>query len=236
MPEPEVTSSLPRARAAGPDPRSPRDRKSLWAAHAQRAARLGKPFERRRFSAGERASIRAPSGPAPQLSPFRACGVLNPTLGFHFASVDRVRLTKFTDLSLRAVMCLAVAEDEPTPTTREVAAAIGMPHTHTAKAISRLQHLGVVEARRGRGGGLGLTAFGQMATVGWLVRSLEGKGEVVVCEGENPCPLRAVCLFRVALRRAQERFYAELDQFTVADLVAAPTGLVLLGQTGRQPG
>lgn len=147
-----------------------------------------------------------------------------------------MKLTKFTDLSLRAVMRLAVVEDEPALTTREVADAMDVPYTHTAKAISRLQHLGVVEARRGRGGGLGLTAFGRRASVGWLVRALEGEDEVVVCEGETPCPLRASCRLRSALRRAQEAFYGELDRLTVADLVASPTGPVLLGLTGRRAG
>lgn len=147
-----------------------------------------------------------------------------------------MKLTKFTDLSLRAVMRLAVAPDEPALTTREVALAMDVPYTHTAKAISRLQHLGVVEARRGRGGGLGLTAFGRHASVGWLVRELEGEDEVVTCAGESPCPLRAACRLRSALRRAQDAFYAELDLVTVDDLVASPAGPVLLGLTGRRTG
>jgi Rrf2 family nitric oxide-sensitive transcriptional repressor len=145
--------------------------------------------------------------------------------------VIAVKLTKFTDLSLRAVMRLAAADDgAPALTTREVALAMEVPYTHTAKAISRLQHLGVVEARRGRGGGLGLTAFGRRASVGWLVREFEGEDEVVACEGETPCPLRG------ALRRAQEAFYAELDPVTVADLAASPAGPVLLGLAGRRTG
>ncbi|WP_167376893.1 Rrf2 family transcriptional regulator, partial [Streptomyces niveiscabiei] len=57
-----------------------------------------------------------------------------------------MRLTKFTDLSLRAVMRLAVVEEGASLTSREVAEAMGVPYSHMAKAISRLQHLGVVEA------------------------------------------------------------------------------------------
>ncbi|POX37273.1 transcriptional regulator [Streptomyces sp. Ru73] len=145
-----------------------------------------------------------------------------------------MRLTKFTDLSLRAVMRLAVAEQSAPLTTREVAAAVNVPYTHMAKAISRLRHLGVVEARRGRGGGLGLTDLGRRASVGWLVRELEGAGEVVSCEGDPPCPLRAACRLRRALRDAQEAFYATLDPLTVSDLVASPTGPVLVGLAGHR--
>nr|WP_275424853.1 Rrf2 family transcriptional regulator [Streptomyces sp. SID13726] len=144
-------------------------------------------------------------------------------------------MTKFTDLALRAVMRLAVSEQDESLTTREVAEAMDVPATHMAKAITRLQHLGVLEARRGRGGGLGLTELGRRASVGWLVRELEGEDEVVACDGDPPCPLRAACRLRRALREAQEAFYATLDPLTVADLVTSPTGPVLVGLVGRRP-
>ncbi|MFG3506887.1 nitric oxide-sensing transcriptional repressor NsrR [Streptomyces sp. NPDC047821] len=146
-----------------------------------------------------------------------------------------MRLTKFTDLALRAVMRLAVCEQDGPLTTQEVAEAMGVPATHMAKAVTRLQHLGVLEARRGRGGGLALTGLGRHASVGWLVRELEGEGEVVACEGDQPCPLRGACRLRRALRDAQEAFYATLDPLTVADLVGSPTGPVLLGLAARRP-
>ncbi|MFE3850282.1 RrF2 family transcriptional regulator [Streptomyces griseorubiginosus] len=146
-----------------------------------------------------------------------------------------MRLTKFTDLALRAVMRLAVSERDEPLTTREVAQDMGVPAAHMAKAISRLQHLGVLETRRGRGGGLSLTEPGRHASVGWLVRELEGEEEVVACEGDSPCPLRAACLLRRALRDAQEAFYATLDPLTVTDLVRSPTGPVLVGLSGRRP-
>ncbi|ETK37036.1 transcriptional regulator [Microbispora sp. ATCC PTA-5024] len=138
-------------------------------------------------------------------------------------------MTKFTDLALRVTMRLAVLEPGASLTTSQVAEAMAIPYTHTAKAIARLRHLGVVEARRGRGGGLGLTRFGRSASLGWLVRELEGEEEVVTCEGETPCPLRAACRLRGALRAAQQAFYASLDSVTVGDLVASPTGPLLVG-------
>ncbi|QZZ32377.1 RrF2 family transcriptional regulator [Streptomyces sp. ST1015] len=146
-----------------------------------------------------------------------------------------MRLTKFTDLSLRAVMRLAVVEEGASLTSREVAEAMGVPYSHMAKAISRLQHLGVVEARRGRSGGLVLTGLGRRASVGWLVRELEGEAEVVDCEGDPPCPLRAACRLRGALREAREAFFAALDPVVVADLVTSPTGPVLVGLAVRRP-
>ncbi|WP_306317330.1 MULTISPECIES: Rrf2 family transcriptional regulator [unclassified Streptomyces] len=138
-----------------------------------------------------------------------------------------MRLTRFTDLSLRVLMRLAVEEGE-LPTTREVAGAMEVPYTHTAKAVAKLQRMGFVEARRGRGGGLALTAAGRSASIGGLVRELEGPGDVVDCEGTTPCPLASACRLRGALRQAQEAFFATLDPLTLDDLVKAPTGPLLV--------
>ncbi|MCX4673392.1 Rrf2 family transcriptional regulator [Streptomyces sp. NBC_01381] len=145
-----------------------------------------------------------------------------------------MRLTRFTDLALRVLMRLSVEEGE-LPTTREVAAAMDVPYTHTAKVVAKLQHMGLVEARRGRGGGLALTAAGRHASAGGLVRELEGPGDVVDCEGTTPCPLRSACRLRGALRQAQEAFFAALDPLTLSDLTKAPTGplLVTLSATPR---
>ncbi|WP_328719483.1 Rrf2 family transcriptional regulator [Streptomyces sp. NBC_00247] len=140
-----------------------------------------------------------------------------------------MRLTRFTDVALRVLMRLAVTKNGEAPTTREVASVMRVPYTHTAKVVARLQHLGLVEARRGRGGGLALTGAGRTASVGGLVRELEGAGDVVECEGDTPCPLLAACRLRGALRRAQEAFFTELDPLTVTDLVASPTGPLLIG-------
>ncbi|WP_098242112.1 RrF2 family transcriptional regulator [Streptomyces formicae] len=143
-----------------------------------------------------------------------------------------MRLMRSTDLALRALMRLAVAGDGA-PTTREVAADMTVPYTHMAKVVAELQKLGLLEARRGRGGGLTLTEAGRKASVGELVRSFEGEGDVVECEGATPCPLNSACRLRGALRRAQEAFYASLDPLTVEDIAASPTGPLLLSITSR---
>lgn len=51
--------------------------------------------------------------------------------------------------------------------------------------------------------------------------------------GRHPCPLRSACRLRGALREARDAFYATLDPITVTDLVASPTGPLLLGIGSR---
>ncbi|CAG7635824.1 Rrf2 family transcriptional regulator [Rhodococcus opacus] len=139
-----------------------------------------------------------------------------------------MQLTRFTDLGLRVVMRLAVAGDGDRPGSRQVAEELSVSYAHAAKVITRLAELGILDARRGRGGGLAITELGRTASVGWLARRLEGESEVVDCEGGHPCPLRSGCLLRSALRDAQEAFFASLDTLTIEDLTQIPTRTVLL--------
>lgn len=134
-----------------------------------------------------------------------------------------MQLTRFTDLGLRAMMLLAAGESAGQRiTTRSIAAGAAASENHVAKAVSRLVELGMVSARRGRAGGLTLTDAGRNASVGWLVRRLEGDREVIECGGPDPCPLVAACRLRHALADAKEAFYRELDRHTVVDLARTP--------------
>ncbi len=146
-----------------------------------------------------------------------------------------MQLTRFTDLGLRVIMRLAVSPGGGGLTTAQVAEDMSIPYTHTTKVVLRLRELGMVEARRGRGGGLTITEAALTTTVGWLTRRLEGDDEVVTCGGSTPCPLRSGCRLRGALARAQNAFYDSLDEFTIADLVREPDTRVLLTLASAPP-
>lgn len=147
-----------------------------------------------------------------------------------------MQLTRFTDLGLRTMMLLSAGEaDDQRVTTRTIAAGAHASEHHIAKAVARLADLGLVHARRGRVGGLTLTEQGRHASVGWVVRHLEGDREVIDCAGDVPCPLIAGCRLRRALAEAKEAFYAELDRYTVADLATPALPLVFLGAPAKNP-
>jgi Rrf2 family nitric oxide-sensitive transcriptional repressor len=137
-----------------------------------------------------------------------------------------VHLNRATDISLRILMLSAARDDRIT--IDELAESLVVPRHHLAKVVQRLQHLGLLETVRGRSGGVRIAATARTASVGGLVRELEGGTEVVDCDGDPPCPLNQGCRLRGALRRAQEAFYVALDPITVGDLTAPPTRQVLL--------
>lgn len=133
-----------------------------------------------------------------------------------------MQLTRFTDLGLRTMMLLAAGDAaDRRITTRTIAVGANASEHHIAKAVARLVELGMVNARRGRVGGLSLTEDGRTVSVGWLVRRLEGDAEVVDCDGGSPCPLIAGCRLRRVLAEAKEAFYRALDNHTLEDLAGS---------------
>lgn len=140
-----------------------------------------------------------------------------------------MNISRLSDLALRTLMLLAVGDrDGERMTAALIATSVNASVSHVAKIVSRLVELGAIESRRGRGGGLRITEAGRRLSVGALLRELEGPGEVVECEGDQPCPLAGNCRLRRAFAEAREAFFVTLDPLTVTDIVHSPTRQVLL--------
>ncbi|MYM19698.1 transcriptional regulator [Brevibacterium sp. 5221] len=130
-----------------------------------------------------------------------------------------MELTRFTDLALRALMRIAAQPERVT--AAQLAAQVAAPPAFMAKVVTRLSGMELVDARRGRTGGLTLAPGVLERSVGGIVRELEA-GPVIDCLHPEPCPLlTGGCLLRAALGRAQEAFYASLDPIRLRDLVPA---------------
>ncbi|TFD57385.1 Rrf2 family transcriptional regulator [Cryobacterium suzukii] len=141
-----------------------------------------------------------------------------------------MRINAFSDVCLRVVMLLCAAPESVTFTSRVVAAEVGTPYNHVSKALLRLRELGLVEAQRGRNGGVRISALGREVTVGALMRTLDSRTDLAACDSPNgPCPLISGCGLRGALRRAREAFYRELDDLVISSLPhGKPGGPVLI--------
>ena len=132
-----------------------------------------------------------------------------------------MHLTTFADLGLRILMVLGDLREGERVTLADLATRINGSTNHVAKVNARLVDLGWVTAVRGRSGGVYLADGTRQASVGKILRQLEGPGEVVDCEGGQRCPLAARdCALRRRLAAAREAFFAELDGDTIGDLIA----------------
>lgn len=148
-----------------------------------------------------------------------------------------MKINAFADVSLRAVMVLAAAPAGTLLTTQNIADAVNTPYSHVSKAMTKLRELGVIDVERGRKGGSRLTEAGRMSTVGQLLRQLDTRADPAECvRPAGQCPLIDGCKLRVALSRAREAFYGELDGIVVASLPGARQMLPVFHAIGLRPG
>ncbi len=130
-----------------------------------------------------------------------------------------MRINSFSDVSLRLLMVLSSMPDGELSTTRELAEAVGTPYNHVSKAVLKLRQMGLVEAIRGRSGGVRISADGKAATVGKVLRVLDDHSDVAECITDmGSCPLVHACGLRGALNHAREAFYLSLDNVTIYSL------------------
>ena len=127
-----------------------------------------------------------------------------------------MHLTQFSDYSLRLALYLACHEDRVV-SVDEVSRAFRISRHHLVKVVQTLTDLGVVDAQRGRGGGMRLGMPSSEINVGWLIRQTEPHLNLVECfdPETNTCPIAPACGLKGALQRAQQAFLRVLDEYTL---------------------
>lgn len=144
-----------------------------------------------------------------------------------------MQMTLHTDYALRLLIYLAIHPDRP-GTVQGVADAYGISANHLAKVAQSLAQAGYVRGVRGRGGGLHLAMPPGELNLGDIVRDLEGTRTLVACFGDHSdCPIEPECGLKRVLKQAQDAFFAELDRYTLADLLKKPQRLATLLVHGR---
>lgn len=132
-----------------------------------------------------------------------------------------MRLTQWSDYSLRVLMYCAHAGERAAPVTiSEIAQAHGISRSHLTKVVVALSGFGLLKTTRGRGGGLRLLKSAREIVIGDVVRRTEQDLALVECFGpHNTCRLDGGCRLKGVLNRALKKFMAELDAVTLADVV-----------------
>ena len=134
-----------------------------------------------------------------------------------------MRLTAFTDYGLRALMRMASAPDRAF-STAELAREFDISRNHLAKIMQRLARSGIVETRRGGGGGATLARSPASIRLGDVVRILEQGHVLVDCFASGgECTIAGCCRLKGRLRAAEAAFLADLDRATLADVALPAT-------------
>ena len=147
-----------------------------------------------------------------------------------------MRLTQWTDYTLRVLMyCAATLERAEPVTITEIAESHGISRSHLTKIVQQLAARGWLETTRGRGGGMRLLIPAKDLNLGTVVRATETDFAVVECFDDvlNQCRMNGNCRLKGVLNQATQSFLAVLDGVTLADLVAPLAGVGNMPKTRR---
>ena len=136
-----------------------------------------------------------------------------------------MRLTKWTDYTLRVLMHCAATRNRATPVTiSEIAQRHDISRSHLMKIVMTLASLGWIESIRGRGGGIRLLVDANQLSVGEVLRKTETDFHMVECFDDqmNSCRLSGRCRLKNVLHEATESYMRVLDDVSLADLLPSP--------------
>lgn len=141
-----------------------------------------------------------------------------------------MRLTNYTDYSLRVLIYLASLNSRRRSNIKEIAEAYGISKNHLMKVIYELGKMGLIETARGRGGGIKLALPPEQINIGEVVRKTEEDFKLVECFGGGNCVITPVCGLKHALNKALAAYLEVLDSYTLADIVRKPEDYLPLFQ------
>lgn len=133
-----------------------------------------------------------------------------------------MRLTHWTDYSLRVLMFCAQSESRQTAATiQEIAEQHDISKSHLTKIVMTLAADGYLITSRGRGGGLRLGRPASEIVIGEVIRKTESDFSIVECfqDGVSHCALMPSCRLKNVLADALKVFFEKLDGVTLADLM-----------------
>src|SRR5262245_3340624 len=142
-----------------------------------------------------------------------------------------MRLTRQTNYAMRILMYCA-ANDGRLSRIPEIASAYSVSELFLFKILQPLVEARLVETVRGRNGGVKLGRPADQITLFDVVRVTEENFAMAECFESDAaeCPLVDSCALNSALREALNAFFAVLERYTIADMVAAkPNVRSLLG-------
>ncbi|MEU6669576.1 Rrf2 family transcriptional regulator [Streptomyces sp. NPDC046727] len=132
-----------------------------------------------------------------------------------------MRISARADYAVRAVLELAVRQGNGPVKAEEIAAVQDIPHKFLEGILGDLRRAGIVDSRRGGGGGYRLAREASAITVADVIRAVDGP--IVSVRGERPTGLaytgtaRPLLPLWIALRANVRRI---LEGVTIADLAA----------------
>lgn len=130
-----------------------------------------------------------------------------------------MRITQFTDYSLRVLIYLGLKEE--TATVAEISKAFNISGHHLVKVVHQLSQDGIIKSFKGRGGGIELAIPPEQIRIGDFIRSREPL-DLLECFNQefNTCPIQGTCQLERSLYEARNAFLESLNRHTLQDYLA----------------
>ncbi|TMU84988.1 Rrf2 family transcriptional regulator [Bacillus sp. BHET2] len=147
-----------------------------------------------------------------------------------------MRLTLYTDYSLRVLIYLASKPKDELSNIKEIADAYSISKNHLMKVTYELGKMGMIDTIRGRNGGIKLALSPEEINIGKLVRATEEDFHLVECfdAENNSCIITPVCGLKHVLGQALNAYLSVLQEYSLADLVQNPMDYRFLFQEKQQ--
>lgn len=141
-----------------------------------------------------------------------------------------MRLTLYSDYSLRVLMYLGIKGRNSLSTIQEIADTYNISKNHLMKVTYDLGQIGLIETIRGRGGGIRLKMDPKEINIGQVVRHTEEDFNIVECfdRNNNMCKITPACQLKNALHEALMAYLKVLDKYSLADVLDTKDELLKL--------
>lgn len=151
---------------------------------------------------------------------------------------DGMRLTSFTEYSLRVLLYLGTRPKGQLSSIKEISSIYHISTNHLSKIVYELGKLGLIQTIRGRNGGIRLAKDPEEINIGWVVRQTEEDFHQAACfdESKQGCIISSACRLKSVLSEALNAYLNVLDSYSLQDLLVNQKTLQrLFEQTAQIP-
>lgn len=133
-----------------------------------------------------------------------------------------MKLTLYTDYSLRVLLYLAYKEGEAA-TISELADFYKISRNHLVKVVHDLGKNGYILTARGKGGGMKLARLPEEIRISEVVKKTEPDLDLLECfnPSTDQCAITRICNLKSILFEARANFMGVLEKYTLADAAKA---------------
>jgi Rrf2 family protein len=127
--------------------------------------------------------------------------------------------------AIRAALYLAERHGEGPISIEEIASAEKISRKFLESILLELRYAGVLDSKRGKGGGYLLHESPSRVTVGRIIRVVDGPLSPVDCVSRSAyrrcpdCPDEAACRIRLVMKEVREAISRVVDRKTLATLI-----------------